>query len=91
MTDQNFLFIKTLQHWIKLTHYSTFFFFFSKVGDLQSSDRQYKELVGIAITLAEKLVNGKMNKQQYLENEKSNTAKREDLDSKMETLRSSLA
>ncbi|XP_048740407.2 dolichyl-diphosphooligosaccharide--protein glycosyltransferase subunit 1-like [Ostrea edulis] len=62
-----------------------------KVGELQSSDRQYKDLVGVAITLAEKLVNGKMNKQQYLDNEKSNTAKREDLDSKMEALRSSLA
>lgn len=66
-------------------------FLFSKVGELQSSDRQYKDLVGVAITLAEKLVNGKMNKQQYLDNEKSNTAKREDLDSKMEALRSSLA
>lgn len=62
-----------------------------KVGELQSSDRQYKELLGVAITLAEKLVNGKMNKQQYLENEKINTAKREELDSRMEALRSSLA
>ncbi|XP_022300002.2 dolichyl-diphosphooligosaccharide--protein glycosyltransferase subunit 1-like [Crassostrea virginica] len=62
-----------------------------KVNELQVSDRQYKELVAVAITLAEKLVNGKMNKQQYLDNEKSNKSKREELDSKMEALRSSLA
>lgn len=62
-----------------------------KVNELQVSDRQYKELVALAITLAEKLVSGKINKQQYLENEKLNKTKREDLDSKMEALRSSLA
>ena len=62
-----------------------------QVNELQVSDRQYKELVAVAITLAEKLVNGKMNKQQYLDNEKSNKSKREELDSKMEALRSSLA
>lgn len=61
------------------------------MNELQVSDRQYKELVALAITLAEKLVNGKMNKQQYLDNEKSNKSKREELDSKMEALRSSLA
>lgn len=62
-----------------------------QVNELQVSDRQYKDLVALAITLAEKLVNGKMNKQQYLENEKINKTKREELDSKMEALRSSLA
>ena len=62
-----------------------------QVNELQVSDRQYKELVAVAITLAEKLVNGKMNKQQYLDNEKSNKSKREELDSRMEALRSSLA
>ena len=61
------------------------------MNELQVSDRQYKELVAVAITLAEKLVNGKMNKQQYLDNEKSNKSKREELDSRMEALRSSLA
>ena len=61
------------------------------MNELQVSDRQYKELVALAITLAEKLVNGKMNKQQYLDNEKSNKSKREELDSRMEALRSSLA
>lgn len=61
------------------------------MNELQVSDRQYKDLVALAITLAEKLVNGKMNKQQYLENEKINKTKREELDSKMEALRSSLA
>lgn len=62
-----------------------------KVNELQVSDRQYKDLVALAITLAEKLVSGKINKQQYLDNEKINKTKREDLDSKMEALRSSLA
>lgn len=62
-----------------------------QVNELQVSDRQYKDLVALAITLAEKLVSGKINKQQYLDNEKINKTKREDLDSKMEALRSSLA
>lgn len=62
-----------------------------QVNELQVSDRQYKDLVALATTLAEKLVSGKINKQQYLDNEKINKTKREDLDSKMEALRSSLA
>ena len=60
------------------------------MSELQNLDRQYKDLVGQAIVLAEKLVAGKMGKQQYIDADKGLTAKREELYQKMETLRVSL-
>lgn len=61
-----------------------------QVTDLQKLDGQYKDQITHAISAAEKLVLGKMNKQVYIDSEKANTAKREDLYNKMESLRNGL-
>ncbi|KAK3103927.1 hypothetical protein FSP39_022971 [Pinctada imbricata] len=61
-----------------------------KVSELQNLDRQYKDLIGQAITLAEKLVAGKLGKQQYVDSEKGLNTKREELYQKMEAIRTSL-
>ncbi|XP_005100561.1 dolichyl-diphosphooligosaccharide--protein glycosyltransferase subunit 1 [Aplysia californica] len=61
-----------------------------KVGELQRFDSQYKEQIGLAITSAEKLVSGKLGRQQYLDAESATTAKCEDIYKKMEALRANL-
>jgi len=61
-----------------------------KVGELQRLDSTYKEQVGLAIQSAEKLVSGKLGRQQYLDAEAATTAKCEDIYKKMETLRANL-
>jgi len=61
-----------------------------KIGDLQRLDSTYKEQVGLAIQSAEKLVSGKLGRQQYLDAEAATTAKCEDIYKKMETLRANL-
>jgi len=61
-----------------------------KVGDLQRLDGQYKEQMGLAIAAAEKLVAGKMGRQQYLDAEAATASKCEDLEKKMDSLRSNL-
>jgi len=61
-----------------------------KVGDLQRLDSQYKEQIGLAITSAEKLVAGKMGRQQYLDAETATSTKCEDIYKKMESLRGNL-
>ncbi|XP_033746394.1 dolichyl-diphosphooligosaccharide--protein glycosyltransferase subunit 1-like [Pecten maximus] len=61
-----------------------------KVAELQKLDSQYKEQIQQAINAAEKLVQGKMSKQVYIDSEKVNTTKREDLYNKMESLRNGL-
>lgn len=61
-----------------------------KVGELQRLDGQYKEQIGLAITSAEKLVAGKLGRQQYLEAEAATTSKCEDIYKKMESIRANL-
>lgn len=58
-----------------------------KVGELQRLDGQYKEQIGLAITSAEKLVSGKLGRQQYLDAESATTTKYEEIYKKMESLR----
>lgn len=62
----------------------------SQVSELQRLDGQYKDQINLAITLAEKLVAGKINRQQYLDNETGVNNKREDIYQKMEALRATL-
>jgi len=61
-----------------------------KVGELQRLDGQYKEQQGLAVAAAEKLVAGKMGRQQYLDAEAATASKCEDLEKKMDILRSNL-
>lgn len=61
-----------------------------KVTELQKLDTQHKELISVAIQYAEKLVNNKMTRQAYIDQEKANSTKREELLQKMETVRASL-
>ncbi|CAL1541789.1 unnamed protein product [Lymnaea stagnalis] len=61
-----------------------------KVAELQRYDIQYKEQIGLAIAAAEKLVLGKLTRQQYLDTEAATTSKCEDTYKKMESLRSAL-
>ncbi|KAL4226817.1 proteasome regulatory particle base subunit [Mactra antiquata] len=61
-----------------------------KVAELNRLDHQYKDQIVLQISCAEKLVAGKFGKQQYLDNEKSITEKRNDLYKKMDELASSL-
>ncbi|KAK3762792.1 hypothetical protein RRG08_040489 [Elysia crispata] len=61
-----------------------------KVAELQRLDSLYKEQVGLAIMAAEKLVAGKMGRQQYLDAEAATTSKCDDTYKKMESLRATL-
>lgn len=61
-----------------------------KVSELQKLDTQHKDLISVAIQYAEKLVNNKMTRQAYIDQEKANSTKREELLQKMESVRASL-
>lgn len=61
-----------------------------KVSELNRLDSLYKDQINLAITLAEKLVAAKLNRQQYLDSETGVNNKREDVYQKMETLRATL-
>lgn len=61
-----------------------------RVAELQRLDTQHKDLIGVAIQYAEKLVNGKMTRQAYIDQEKANNTKREELLQKMEAVRATL-
>jgi len=60
------------------------------VAELNRCDVSYKDQITTLVTLAEKLVAGKLAKQQYLDNEKSIQDKRTDIYKKMEELSTSL-
>lgn len=60
------------------------------MAELQRLDTQHKDLIGVAIQYAEKLVNGKMQRQAYIDQDKANNTKREELIQKMENVRASL-
>ena len=61
-----------------------------QVGELNRYDTQYKEQISLAYTQAEKLVNGKTGKIQYVESEKQNMEKRGEIYRKMEEISSNL-
>jgi oligosaccharyltransferase complex subunit alpha (ribophorin I) len=61
-----------------------------KVAELQNLDSHVREQVNLAITYAEKLIQGKINKQQYLDVEATVKTKKEELYSKMEGILASL-
>lgn len=61
-----------------------------KVTELQRADAQVKEHIGLVIGAAEKLIGGKMNKNQYVDTETTFKAKREELCQKMENILASL-
>lgn len=61
-----------------------------KVAELQRLDSQVREQVTYAIQLAERLIAGKMNKQQYVEMESANKTKKEDICQKMDALLAAL-
>lgn len=63
---------------------------FFQVSELQRLDTQYKEQINLAITYAEKLVGGKLARQQYLDSEDVVTSKRTEIYQKMESLRANL-
>lgn len=55
--------------------------------ELQRLDSQYKEQIGLAVVSAEKLVNGKIAKQQYVDSDAALNSKCSELYQKMESLR----
>jgi oligosaccharyltransferase complex subunit alpha (ribophorin I) len=57
-----------------------------KVAELQHLDGQVRDQVNLAITYAEKLISGKMNKQQYVDVEATVRSKKEDYYGKMEVI-----
>jgi len=61
-----------------------------KVKELQILDSQLKESISQSIQLAEKIVTGKLQKPQYMEQENKHVAKRTDVMQKMEALVTSL-
>lgn len=61
-----------------------------KVMDLQKLDSQYKELISQAVNYAEKLINNKISKQVYIDNESNISKKQSEIYQKMEALSSSL-
>ena len=58
--------------------------------DLQRKEGEKKQLLDAAISLAEKIVNGRLSKQGYVESESSNKAKRQKLSAEIESLAASL-
>lgn len=61
-----------------------------KVSDLQKLDTQFKEQVSQAVTYAEKLMQGKLAKQQYVDFESATSTKKEEIYQKMEAVIASL-
>ncbi|XP_071960076.1 dolichyl-diphosphooligosaccharide--protein glycosyltransferase subunit 1-like [Antedon mediterranea] len=61
-----------------------------KISELQKLSAQAKELAQQSVTNAEKLVSGKYSKQQYLDQDKVNKAKREDVDNRIQGVLSTL-
>ena len=58
--------------------------------DLQRKESDLKRLMEDAISLAQKVVDGKMNKQSYVESDEANAAKREKLSQEIESIQESL-
>lgn len=63
---------------------------YEKVAELQKYASNLKELVQSSITNGEKVVNGKMSKQQYLDVDKTTTARRTEIFGKLEAVANTL-
>jgi len=61
-----------------------------QVAELQKLDTSVREQITLSIQLAEKLVNGRINKQQYIDGDASIRAKRDDFCQKMDVILTSL-
>lgn len=61
-----------------------------QVNEAQKIAAQVKDLIQAAITNAEKVVNGKLSKQQYVDYEKTNSARRSEYLGKIDQIFSSL-
>ncbi|CAH1784946.1 unnamed protein product [Owenia fusiformis] len=61
-----------------------------KVAELQKLDNLFKDQVNTAITYAEKLIQGKLAKQQYVDFESTTQTKKEDIYQKMEAVMATL-
>jgi len=61
-----------------------------KIVEIQRKENEHKQLLDQAIAMAEKVVNGRMNKQTYVDNENSNKTKREKLSSDIKAIAESL-
>lgn len=60
------------------------------MNDLQRKETDLKRLMDDAIILSQKVVDGKMSKQAYVEAEETNAAKREKLSQEIESIQESL-
>ena len=61
-----------------------------QVQELQKLDGQVRDQVNLAIQYAEKLISGKMSKQQYIEYESNVKGKRDDICRKIDSLLNTL-
>jgi len=61
-----------------------------QVAELQKQDASVREQITLSISLAEKLVNGRISKQQYIEGDAAIRAKRDELCQKMDVILTSL-
>jgi len=61
-----------------------------QVAELQKLDSSVREQITLSIQLAEKLVNGRISKQQYIDGDVAIRAKRDELCQKMDVILASL-
>jgi len=61
-----------------------------QVTELQKLDAAVREQITLSIQLAEKLVNGRVSKQQYIDGDAAIHAKRDELCQKMDVILASL-
>ena len=63
-----------------------YLFFLWQLTELQRKEYEKKQLLDSAIVMAEKVVNGRLSKQGYLEGEGNNKTKRQKLSAEIESL-----
>jgi len=61
-----------------------------QVADLQKLDTSIREQITLSMQLAEKLVNGRMSKQQYIDGDATIRAKKDEFSQKMDVILASL-
>ena len=70
----------------RLIFNSGYLFFLWQLTELQRKEYEKKQLLDSAIVMAEKVVNGRLSKQGYLEGEGNNKTKRQKLSAEIESL-----
>lgn len=63
---------------------------FLQIAELQRKEHDRKQLLEQAILMAEKVVNGRMSKQAYVDGENQNKSKRQKLSGEIEAIESCL-